>query len=427
MSTKVKLPDSLGNVRALSLPVAIGASLLACILAWAIGDGFNSIAQTYLYAFVLWFGLSLGSFALWNIHQLTGGAWSYMIQRILEAMMKTIWVPCVGFLAIVFGGSLIGGGHTMYGRWMDYLNHPEVIPGVIEAKQWYLNTEYWSLRTLLYWAIWLTLIYFCVARWSKKNEETQDALVLRSARFWAGPFILIYCITMTFAPVDWFMSLEPMWFSTMYGPLFWISQGLTILAFSVLILSALSDTKPISKYLTVKHYHSISSLMCGFIVLWTYMSFSQFLIIWAGNQPEEIHWYLARDDGYFQAILVLLMAGHFFLPFMVLLQKKIKFHINRLKWVCVWILLFRLVDVYYIIMPAFTDTHGDFDYVPQTPWGTFLQCGVMVVALGGFWMFVFLGNLTKLPLLPMYDPRMYDALGFEDEHDAHGEGVAEHA
>ncbi len=217
---------------------------------------------------------------------------------------------------------------------------------------------------------------------------------------------------MTFAGTDWAMSLEPEWFSTMYGPLTWISQGLTVLAFTILVLSSLAEEKPLSRYVTVEHYHTLATLMCGFVILWAYMSFSQFLIIWSGNLPEEIPYYLHRKTGYYQVIIFLLMLGHFFFPMLVLLQRKIKYSISKVRVMCYWMLGMRLVDVFFVINPAFHA--GDTSF----PIRDIIVHVCVLAGFGGIYMWYFLRELTKMPLLPMNDPRLYNAVGYGESEEA---------
>jgi hypothetical protein len=228
---------------------------------------------------------------------------------------------------------------------------------------------------------------------------------------------------MTFAAVDWGQSLEPEWFSTMYAPLTWISQGLTTFAVTTLILSQLQDQKPLSRYINVDHFHIFGTWMCAFIVLWTYMSYSQFLIIWSGNLPEEIAYYLARSrNPIYGTVISILMVGHFFLPFMVLLQRRIKRNVTTLCWVAFWVLAMRLVDIFFWFNPAFH--HGDPEVVPYIDMAVY-ACALL--GFGGLFFWYFLGQLTKMPILALNDPRLYEALS--PGHGAHGAGeeAIEHA
>ena len=192
----------------------------------------------------------------------------------------------------------------------------------------------------------------------------------------------------------------------------WISQGLTVLAFTILVLSSLAEEKPLSRYITVDHYHALATLMCGFVVLWAYMSFSQFLIIWSGNLPEEIPYYLHRKTGYYQVIIFVLMIGHFLFPMLILFQRKIKYSISKVRVVCYWMLSMRLVDIFFVINPAFHG--GDTSF----PIKDIVVHACVLVGFGGIYMWYFLRELTKMSPLPMNDPRLYKAIGYGESEEA---------
>ncbi len=416
MSTKVILPKDLSTIRTLGPIVGVAGLVAGAVLAVLFG-GIHYFFEAFFYSFWILLGLSLGSLAFTMIHHMTAGAWSFVSQRIFEALMRTLPVLIVGFVVLIMTGPLFGL-NNLYDAWAG--ENPSPIVG---KKADFLNPVFWTLRSLVYFGIW-GLIIVAFNRWSRQLEETGDALITLKFRTWAPVCLIAYCLTMTFAGTDWAMSLEPEWFSTMYGPLTWISQGLTVLAFTILILSSLAEEKPceaelrpadaphqpvatqqpLSRYITVEHYHTLATLMCGFVVLWAYMSFSQFLIIWAGNLPEEIPYYLHRRTGYYQVIIFLLMVGHFFLPLLVLLQRKVKYSLSKLRVVCYWMLGMRLVDVFFVINPAFHG--GDMSF----PFKDLIVHAFVLVGFGGIYMWYFLGELTKMPLLPMNDPRLYKAV-----------------
>ena len=405
MSDKVTLPNNLSTIRARGPIIGVAGLVVGVVLSLLFG-GIHYFFEAFLYSFWILLGLSLGSLAFLMIHHMTAGAWSFVSQRIFEAMMRTLPVLIVGFVVVIMTGPLFGL-NNLYDSWVIEENHSHIVG----KKADFLNPDFWTLRSLAYFIIW-GLIIVAFNRWSRRLDETGDALITLKFRFWAPVCLIIYCITMTFAATDWAMSLEPEWFSTMYGPLTWISQGLTVLAFTILILSSLAEEKPLSRYITVEHYHTLATLMCAFVVLWAYMSFSQFLIIWAGNLPEEISYYLHRRTGYYQIIIFLLMVGHFLLPLLVLLQRKIKYSLPKLRMVCYWMLGMRLVDVFFLINPAFH--YGDSSF----PWKDLIVHAFVLVGFGGIYMWYFLGQLTKMPLLPMNDPRLYKAVGYGEDEEA---------
>lgn len=377
-------------------------------LALMIG-GIDLAFQAYLFAFIACLAIPLGSLALLCIHHMTAGSWSFIVQRPLEAATRTIKYLAVAFIPILLGP--IFGINTLFQPWIDPAGNT-----FVEAKTAYLNPEFWTFRAVLYFVIW-SGIAFLFNRWSKQLDDTDNPLITLKLRALAPVALIVYALTMTFAATDWVMSLEPEWFSTIYGPLFWISQILTTFSFMVLILSALSDTKPISRYLNVDHYNQLGTFMLAFTVLWAYMSFSQFLIIWSGNLPEEIRYYIiSRLDGGMSLVAVSLMICHFLLPLLFLLQRRFKFNISRLRFAAYWMLSWRLVDLFYMINPAFH--HKD----PGFHFGDALVYVLVALGLGGIWVWLFLGQLKNRPLLVLNDPRLADALSLEGE-----EELAEHA
>lgn len=411
MSTNVTLPPRLAMMRTAG-PIVGAAGIAVALIVALVGASGDLFFQATFYAFWILNGLSLGSMALLMIHHLTAGGWSFVSQRVLEAFTRTLPVPAAMF-AIIFVGTLVGA-NGMYHPWIEPEN------AVVASKTLYLNLPFWSARAAFYFAVWFATIYF-FNKWSRDLEKSGDAMITLKFRTWAPICLIGYCLTMTFAAVDWGMSLEPEWFSTMYAPLTWVSQGLTAFAVVTLVLSQLQDQKPLSRYINVDHFHIFGTFMCGFIVIWTYMSFSQFLIIWSGNLPEEIHYYLDRTQSeLYQFVILVLMLGHFFLPFMVLLQRRIKRNVTTLCWVAFWVIAMRLVDIFFWFNPAF---HHGSTAVPKID---ILVYASALVGFGGIYAWYFLGQLTKSTILPLNDPRLYEALSPGHGHGA-GEEAPEHA
>lgn len=412
MSSKTTLPPRLVTLRTVSPIVGIFGIGVGLAMSFAVGIGIDGFFHATLYAFWMILGLTLGSFALLMIHHMTHGAWSFVAQRVFEALARSWPVP-LGMFALIWLGTWLGW-HDMYTPWI----HP--ISEVVEKKTVYLNLPFWSGRALLYFVIWIGMILM-FDRWSRRLEATGDAMITLNFRRVAPPALIVYCLTMTFAALDWGQSLEPEWFSTMYAPLTWISQGLMVFPVAILVLAQFRDEKPLSRYLTVDHFHALGTLMFAFIVLWAYMAFGQFLIIWSGNLPEEISYYLDRmGSPFYNVMTFLLMVGHFFVPFMYLLQRRFKFNVSTLCAACWWVLAMRLVDVFFWIDPAFH--HGD----TSVPWRDIIVFGLVFAGYAGFYFWYFFAELTRLPMLPMKDPRMYEALEPSRHHEVPYEEVMDH-
>lgn len=401
------VPNSFLRLRGPAVVFAGVGIGLACILS-LISDT-QLIFQSFLYAWILSFGLAMGSQALLYIHHMTAGAWSFPIQRMLEASARTIYV--LGPLFLVYVIMVALGVNQNYEVWIAP-SDDVALKAVVEGKAWWLNQRDWVIRSFIYIGLAMFMAHrFTV--WTKELDDTGDALVTLKFRRWSPIFLLIYCGIMTFAPLDWVMSLEPTWFSTIYGPLFAVSQALTIMAVFILILERLAREKPMSAIIQVENYHMLSTFMFAFTVMWAYMSFSQFLIIWSGNLPEEIHYYLSRNTDFYVGLSLLLMVGHFFIPFLGLLQKhRLKNKINRVKMMCYFMLIMRLCDLFYIVNPAFKEkaiTH-DITANPAGPWFELVVYVSMALGLLALWFYLFSGQLAKMNLMPKNDPRMYKAI-----------------
>lgn len=408
MSTK-PLPNSILRLKDKAPMVGGAALLVSVVLVFMPGQqGVQGIFQAFLFAWVLAFGVAMGSQALLYIHHMTAGAWSFPIQRMLEASARTInylWIPFAVYLVTVATGI-----NDNYDAWI----HPEI--PIVASKGWWLSINFWLFRNVMF-IVALMVMSRIMTKWSRELNETGDALITLKFRRFAPVFMLVYCLIITLYPLDLVMSLEPEWFSTIYGPLFGISQFLTVLAIFIILLHKLAEEKPMSVVATNDSYHMMSSFTYVFVVLWAYMSFSQYLIIWSGNLPEEIHYYLTRNTNFYIGITIILVVGHFCAPFFGLMQKHlIKNKIHRLKKMCYFILLMRLFDLFYMINPAFQSYKGYGGEVdPGGPWLELVAYFAMAVALMAYWLFFFVKELGTMNLMPNNDPRMYAALSHVDE------------
>ncbi len=355
---------------------------------------------SYLVGYQFWLSIGLGCLVILMLQHLTGGAWGLMIRRLLESSSRTLLLLAVLFVPIILGMP------SLY-TWIHPGAQAEHAPaGEQEAAgppRAYLNPTAYIIRTVIYFVIWLLLAFF-LNRWSAQQEGRDPIANLerqRRFRLLSGPGLVLYGATITFASVDWVMSLEPHWWSTIYPVLFATGQVLTAFAFAVAVLMLLADQPPFSAIVTPQRMRDLGSLLLAFVMFWAYMSISQFLLIWVGNLPEEIPWYLRRLRGGWQIVAVLLVLFHFTLPFLLLLSRDIKEDRKRLAVVAVGILVMRFVDIVWWIEPAYP--HG----------GLFLFWLLDLAAtatIGGIWMWVFVRQLVKMPLLPRQDPFWAEAI-----------------
>jgi hypothetical protein len=348
--------------------------------------------QSYLWAYIFWLGLALGSLALTMVQHLVGGRWGATIRRFLESGASTVPLMALLFLPI-----LLLGIPYLY-EW----SHPEVVQNdpILIQKTLYLNVPFFIGRSVFYFVVWI-LLALTLNRWSTLQDRTGDpAIVGRFRRLSAGGLVL-YMLTMTFAGFDWAMSLEPHWYSTIYSAIMIMGQGLSTFALVSIMLSLSANRAPVAGTVKVTQFHDLGNFMLGFTMLWTYMSLSQFLIIYSGNLPEEVTWYLNRTGGFWWPVTQLVIAINFILPFFLLLQRPLKRNPRTLAAIAVFIFVARIIHDFWFIVPAWH--HGEF----AISWMDF----VAPLAIGGIWMAAFLWMLGRRPLLPLHDHRLVEEAG----------------
>lgn len=347
--------------------------------------------HSYLIAYLYWLGPTLGSLAIIMLNQLTGGAWGFSIRRLLEAAMRNLPLMAVAFVPILLGIP------TLY-EW----SHADVVAEdpVLMGKAPYLNTPFFVARAIFYFAAWSALA-FGLIRLAARYDRTLDVGALRKIKVLSGLGLCAYVLTMSFAAFDWGMSLEPHWFSTIYGVHFVIGQVLTTLCLAILAASRLAAHEPFSRWIERSHFHDLGNLTMAFVMLWAYISFSQFLIVWSGNLPEETPWYLNRLDHGWQLMALALVVLHFFVPFLILLDRRTKRSRSRLATIASGILVLRFVDYYWMIAPAFAHGEG-----PHLSWMDIIA----PLALGALWIGAFARNLRGRPLVSLQDAKLLGQL-----------------
>lgn len=341
--------------------------------------------QSYLFGFLFWMLFALGCLGILLLHHLVSGGWGHVIQRMTESGARTL-----PFMALLFVPVLIGL-HELF-PWSNH--HVVEASHVLHKKEAYLNIPFFLARAAVFFIFW-SGVAFLLTKWSRTQDQTGDVTLTRKIRTLAGPALVFFVLTATLAGVDWMMSLEPEWYSTIYGMHFIVGAALSTLALCIIVVRVLSDHKPFSDILTTRHYHHLGNLLFAFTILWAYMSFSQYLIIWSGNQVDDNFWYIRRLGAGWQSIGTLLLVGHFFVPFFLLLSRKAKRVIHTLAIIAGWILIMRLVDLFWLIMPAFNEHQLTIHWLNI----------VAPIAIGGIWIGLFVWQLKGQPLLPLHDPR----------------------
>jgi hypothetical protein len=391
MSTSFNPPNTLKNVQSRAL--IVGGVFLVALVAIAFVNP-TRFFQAYLVGWTFWAGISVGSLALLMLQHMTGGGWGFVIRRVLEAATRLLPIMALLFLPIILGA------HSLYHEWLD----PEALKQheVVRFKTPYLNLPFFTIRAFIYLAVWSGLA-FLLNRWSLAQDRTADARYAKSMREWSGPGMIALIFTVTFASVDWYMSLEPEWFSTIYGFIFVASWSLSALAFVIAAMAGLTAQDPMKRVVAPLHFHDLGKLLLALVMLWSYFAFSQYLIIWSGNLPEEIGYYLERTRGVWAVIIIGIGILHFAAPFLFLLSRAIKRNPRKLVMVAVLVLVMRMIDLIWVLEPAFSN-HKWF-------W-------VNVIALlgfGGLWLGLFTWQLSKRALIPIND-RQFDSVMATDVH-----------
>ena len=390
-------PPVVKTIQQRSLIVGLVFSVIAALGAWLRPDEFF---RAYLLAFMAWLGITLGSMAILMLRHLTKGAWGMVIRRILGAAMRCVPLMIALFIPLQFGI------HRLYiwARPLEGIADKHLREHLQDITKTYLTVNGFIVRAAIYFAIWWALSFF-LTKWSA--EQDHPPMRDNSARFKAlsGPGLILYGFTITFAVIDWIMSIDPRWISTIFGLSFLIGQVLAALCFAVVVERILFRYKPMSELLKPEQVQDHGKFMLTFIMMWAYFAFSQWLIIWAGNLPEEITWYMRRLHGGWGYVGLFVVLFHFAVPFVFLISRPFKRDITRLVWLAVWLLLMRYVDLFWIIEPNFSATFNV----------TWLDV-VVPIAVGGLWLAYFFRNLSTMPLVPAYDVFAVEVLEPAHEH-----------
>jgi hypothetical protein len=368
---------------------AVGIAGLAFAAAGALVNP-QQFFRSYLMAFLFWIGIPLGCWAFLMLHHLVGGRWGFMIQRLLESAARTFLLLAVLFLPLLFGMRAL---------------YPWAVPGAADAdrfiaeKSAYLNPAFFAARAIFYFAVWI-VFGRVLHRWSVEQDRSGDPSTIGRLQNLSGPGLALYGLTVTFAAIDWVMSLEPHWYSTIYGMIFMVNSALAALSFAVIAASQLADEEPLSRVAHPDRFHDLGNFLLALVMLWAYMGFSQYLVVWSENLQEEIPWYVKRITGGWEFVAVLLIVCQFALPFVLLLSRSTKRRPQVLAAIALWILAMRWIDLLWLVAPAF---HPGRFYLH---WLDFAA----LAGIGGIWIAAFLYYLGQSALLPLRDPRFVERL-----------------
>ena len=354
--------------------------------------------QSWLIGFLFCLGMTLGCLGLLMLQHLSGGQWGMVGRRVFEAAARTLPLLALFFIPVLFALPTL----FMWAR-------PDVVANdvVLTKKAPYLNATFFMVRAVGYFAFWIGCGWL-LTKWSAaqdRGEESTDAAGMVRFRTLSAPALLFLVLSITFASTDWVMSLDPHWYSTIFGLLTVAAYGLSALALTIAVLATVGPQGALEGHLTPRHFHDLGKLLLAFTMLWAYLSFSQFLIIWSGNLPEEIPWYIERMRGGWGVIALALVLGHFVLPFLLLLSRDLKRNSKWLARVAIFIILMRLVDIIWLVAPVFAHHGFPIHWMDVA----------VPLGLAGAWLFLFAQHLRNHPLMPLNDPYLKEAFS----HDPH--------
>ena len=365
--------------------LVVGLAALALFAALGFRDPVQFF-RSYLFAFVFWLGLPLGCTAIRLIHNLVSGTWGFPLRRPLESATKTLPLMALLVAPILFRLPVL---YT----WAD----PSKVAAdpLLQYKHAYLNVPFFIVRTVIYFSIWI-FVTSRINSWSREQDETGEAGLTQRIKNLSAPSLLIFGLTVTFASIDWVMSLEPHWTSTIFGMIFMVSEVLAAMSLLTVTVIRLSKEKSLNGMVKPKLLNDYGNLLLVFTMLWAYLSFSQFLIIWGANLRDEVPWYMSRARGGWAGVAITLIIFHFAVPFLLLLTRFVKRRAEMLRTVAALLLVMSMVDIFWLITPAF---NHDGPLFHPTDW-------LAILGIGGLWLWRYASELQGRPLLPLNDPRL---------------------
>ncbi len=377
------------------LTKALGAGILGLLLTFA---GYflksDQFFFSYLVAYLFWVSLALGALFLVLLFHLTGTTWGIVLRRILETVIMVL-----PYMAIFFIPILLGMHHLYHWSHADVMAHDPIL----QRKAGYLNIPFFAIRTLIYFTVW----YLVARKLYKTSLEMDNGATpeqVKKLKKVSAPGMILFALTTTFASFDWIMSLYPHWYSTIFG-LYFFSGGLVgVLAFLTWFGVYLGKKGVLKDVITVEHYHDLAKMIFGFIIFWGYMGFSQYLLIWYANIPEETIFYQARWEGTWAIITMIIVFGHFVIPFVGLLTRGSKRNLKYLSILSLFVLVMHWIDLYWLVMPVLHKTGFRFCILDFTS----------LFGIGGFFMWLFWKQFSKHPLTPVGDPHFKESVTYKN-------------
>jgi hypothetical protein len=401
-------PAAIVRWRDRSLSIGVVAAIALVIVDVTVGGRRSELfLHSWLVGFLFWLGVTLGSLCLLMLQYVSGGNWGRVGRRFWEAAAGNWWLMFLFWLPIALGMKVLF-------PWANQPSDPAQLQSFLHHYgaskiHYYLNPELFWVRGILYFLGWF-LLYRALMRWSIREEagESTPAKFVTVQNI-SGFGIVFYAVTISFASIDWAMSLYPEWWSTVWGMLFMVGQVLTTFCFTIILLVRLAEIEPVSSMFKTDYLHDFGKLMFAFVVLWAYLSFSQWLIIWSGNMLSEIRWYVMRLNGGWQYFGTILIFVHFAFPFALLLSRSLKRHGKRIVGIALLLLAMRLVDLFWLTAPNFYNGWKG-KGLENFGWQDAAMYLLCPIAIGGAWLFVFFWRLEKRSLMPVNDPHFVEML-----------------
>ncbi|KAA3660624.1 MAG: hypothetical protein DWQ10_06275 [Calditrichaeota bacterium] len=348
--------------------------------------------HSWLTAFVFWMTIGLGGLFFTMLHHLTGAVWSIVLRKFSESLMAVLPWMLLFFIPVVFGI------HDLY-HWSheDAVAHDQLLQG----KAGFLNQPFFVIRSIGYFVIWI-ILSLSLFKLSVKQDNQHDASISAKFKKISAPGMLLFALSLTFASFDWLMSLDPHWYSTIFGVYIFSGSVLAVLSMIMLIALFLRKSGFLEEVITIEHYQDIAKLLFAFTVFWAYIAFSQYFLIWYGNIPEETVWFLHRWEGSWKIISMVIVFFHFALPFLILLTRNAKRNLTLLGIMGFWFLIVHWIDLYWLVFPSFHKHSVHFSWIDFTA----------MLGIGGIFMAIFWKKFTGNKLVPMNDPELSQSLHF---------------
>ncbi len=375
------------RVRPVLMAKGIGGAvgLAFCLVAYL--QDSKQFFFSYLTAFSFVLSMGLGGMFFTMLHHAVAAKWSVVLRRVSETLMSLVPWMFIFFLPI-----LLFGIHDLY-PWshVEHVAHDSIL----QKKVAYLNVPFWIVRSLLYFLIWTLLARFFY-KTSLAQDEAFDEKRAEKMTKWAPLGLILFAFTVTFASIDWIMSLDPHWFSTMFGVYFFAGSFMSGLAFILLVVLYFRYSGALTNVISSEHLHDLGKLMFAFMAFWAYVAFSQYMLIWYGNIPEETVWYLHRSHGSWGILFLFVGLFHFVLPFLILLPREIKRNPIVLWVMAPWLIVIHWVDLYWVVMPNLHPHGIHFSWVDVAAY----------VALSGSFAGLFWWKMSKHAVIPIHDPNL---------------------